>query len=226
VYDGHTFHGCIMRPHRNKPNKINMLVVMCEPYVDAQIVHCFYGRAITRAREHPGTPFPSARGCRRARGCLGQIWDKPCGRAPKRRPSLTATARGGPHDQRLGRREAPQRPNHGMDAAALLAGSGVSPVRLLGRGNPRDLSRIAVLYFFMGTQLDRITIDPDICNGKPVVRGLRITVETILDYLSAGETQAEVLRQHPMLEPEDISACLAFASRLLRHKYSVKETAA
>jgi uncharacterized protein (DUF433 family) len=77
----------------------------------------------------------------------------------------------------------------------------------------------------MTSQIDRITINPDVCNGKPVVRGLRITVESILDYLSAGETREEILRQHPMLEPEDISACLAFASRLMAHKYSVKETA-
>ncbi len=77
----------------------------------------------------------------------------------------------------------------------------------------------------MAKQIDRITIDPDVCNGKPVVRGLRITVESILDYLSAGEKPEEILRQHPMLEPEDISACLAFASRLMSHKYSVKETA-
>jgi uncharacterized protein (DUF433 family) len=60
---------------------------------------------------------------------------------------------------------------------------------------------------------DRITIDPDICNGKPVIRSLRITVESILDYLSAGESEEEILRQYPMLEAEDISACLAFASR-------------
>ncbi len=76
----------------------------------------------------------------------------------------------------------------------------------------------------MTKQIDRIVIDPDVCNGKPVVRGLRITVESILDYLSAGETPEEILRQHPMLEPEDIAACLAFASRLMGHKYSVKET--
>jgi uncharacterized protein (DUF433 family) len=72
---------------------------------------------------------------------------------------------------------------------------------------------------------DRITIDPDVCNGRPVVRGLRITVETILGYLSAGETAEEILRQHPMLEPDDITACLAFASRLMSHQYSVRETA-
>jgi uncharacterized protein (DUF433 family) len=77
----------------------------------------------------------------------------------------------------------------------------------------------------MTNQLGRITIDPDVCNGKPVVRGSRITVESILDYLSAGETREEILRQHPMLETEDISACLAFASRLMSHRYSVKETA-
>jgi uncharacterized protein (DUF433 family) len=64
------------------------------------------------------------------------------------------------------------------------------------------------------SQIDRITINPDICNGKPVIRGLRIAVETILDYLSAGETPEDLLRHHPMLEPDNISACLAFASRV------------
>lgn len=73
--------------------------------------------------------------------------------------------------------------------------------------------------------VERITIDPDVCNGRPTVRHLRITVESILDYLSAGESAEEILRQHPMLEREDISACLAFASRLMGHRYSVQETA-
>lgn len=75
------------------------------------------------------------------------------------------------------------------------------------------------------TQSGRITVDPDICNGKPTIRGLRITVETVLDYLGAGETAEEILRQHPMLEPADIAACLAFASRLMGHRYSIVETA-
>lgn len=73
--------------------------------------------------------------------------------------------------------------------------------------------------------VDRITINPDVCNGKPVIRNLRITVETILDYLSAGESHEEILRQYPMLEPDDILACLAFASRLMGHSYSVKQSA-
>jgi len=67
----------------------------------------------------------------------------------------------------------------------------------------------------------RIMIDPDICNGRPVIRGMRITVETVLGYLSAGDTPEEILSQYPSLEPEDISACLAFASRLMKHRYAV-----
>jgi uncharacterized protein (DUF433 family) len=58
----------------------------------------------------------------------------------------------------------------------------------------------------------RITIDPDVCNGRPVIRGLRITVETVLGFLSAGDTPDEILQQYPMLEAEDIPACLAFAT--------------
>ena len=74
-------------------------------------------------------------------------------------------------------------------------------------------------------QSDRISIDPDICNGKPVIRGMRITVETILDFLGAGESEEEILKQYPMLEKEDITASLAFAARLMKHKYNLLKTA-
>ena len=72
---------------------------------------------------------------------------------------------------------------------------------------------------------NRITIDPAICNGKPTIRGLRITVQTVLEYLGAGESREEILHQFPMLEPEDINACLAFASSLMAHNYAVKDIA-
>lgn len=58
----------------------------------------------------------------------------------------------------------------------------------------------------------RITIDPNLCNGKPTLRGKRITVQTIVEFLSAGETKEEILRQYPSLEEEDIHTCLLFAS--------------
>ena len=72
---------------------------------------------------------------------------------------------------------------------------------------------------------NRITIDPDICNGQPVIRGTRITAETILDFLAAGESTEEILRQYPMLEKEDIQASLAFASKLLARRYEIKGAA-
>lgn len=72
---------------------------------------------------------------------------------------------------------------------------------------------------------DRITIDPAVCNGKPTIRGKRITAQTILEFLSAGETRTEILRQYPSLEPEDIDACLVFATRLVSHSYVIKKTA-
>jgi uncharacterized protein (DUF433 family) len=65
------------------------------------------------------------------------------------------------------------------------------------------------------TLLERITIKPDVCNGKPTVRGMRITVETILQYLSAGDSVETVLEAYPFLEKEDIQACIAFALKNL-----------
>jgi uncharacterized protein (DUF433 family) len=71
----------------------------------------------------------------------------------------------------------------------------------------------------------RITVYPDLCNGHPTIRGLRITVETILGFLSAGETREEILNQYPSLEPADIDACLRFAADLMRHRYTLKSVA-
>lgn len=60
------------------------------------------------------------------------------------------------------------------------------------------------------TVLERITIKPDVCNGKPTVRGMRITVETILQYLSAGDSVETILEAYPFLEKEDIQACILY----------------
>ncbi len=57
-----------------------------------------------------------------------------------------------------------------------------------------------------------ITIEPGKRGGKPCIRGLRITVSDVLDYLASGMTEAEVLRDFPDLTREDIRACLAFAA--------------
>jgi uncharacterized protein (DUF433 family) len=71
----------------------------------------------------------------------------------------------------------------------------------------------------------RTTVDPEICNGKPTIRGKRITVQTVLEFLGAGEEPAEILRQYPSLEMEDIRACLNAAAVLMDHQYVITQTA-
>ncbi|MFN8485057.1 MAG: DUF433 domain-containing protein [Anaerolineae bacterium] len=70
----------------------------------------------------------------------------------------------------------------------------------------------------MSAPNDRMTINPDICHGKPTVRGLRYPVETILELLSSGMAIDEILADHEDLEREDILAVLAFAARLSQVK--------
>ncbi|MBC3787102.1 DUF433 domain-containing protein [Spirosoma utsteinense] len=66
--------------------------------------------------------------------------------------------------------------------------------------------------------LQRITLNPDICHGKPTIRNKRYPVELILDLLSAGMTHQEILADYPVLEDDDIRACLVYATRLTRIK--------
>ena len=63
--------------------------------------------------------------------------------------------------------------------------------------------------------LSRITVDPEVCHGKPCLRGLRYPVETILEYLAGGNSVEDLLAEFPDLEREDILACLEFSRRML-----------
>jgi uncharacterized protein (DUF433 family) len=65
--------------------------------------------------------------------------------------------------------------------------------------------------------LSRITIDPEICGGRPCIRGLRVRVKDILDMLAGGAARAEILEDYPYLEDEDITAALEYASRATDH---------
>lgn len=65
--------------------------------------------------------------------------------------------------------------------------------------------------------MDRITIDPEQCGGRPCIRGMRIRVIDVLDLLGNGLSPQQVLAELPDLEPEDIQACLQYASRKLNH---------
>ncbi|MFB9084559.1 DUF433 domain-containing protein [Deinococcus wulumuqiensis] len=67
------------------------------------------------------------------------------------------------------------------------------------------------------TALDRITVNPSQCGGRPCIRGMRIRVSDLLDLLGAGATPEEILTDYPDLEREDISAALLWAARYIDH---------
>lgn len=64
---------------------------------------------------------------------------------------------------------------------------------------------------------DRITIDPNICGGRPCIRGLRMRVTDILDMLAGGATREEILNDYPYLQDEDITAALDYAALVTNH---------
>lgn len=75
----------------------------------------------------------------------------------------------------------------------------------------------------MDILLNRITVDQNVLDGKPAIRGKRISVQTILEFLSAGESTEEILHQYPSLEKEDIEACLQFAAKVAGQQYSIHD---
>ena len=67
--------------------------------------------------------------------------------------------------------------------------------------------------------LNRISINPSICFGKPCIRGHRIWVSLILDFLASGMAIPEILEEYPQLEPEDILACIAYGAEMSRERF-------
>lgn len=71
----------------------------------------------------------------------------------------------------------------------------------------------------------KIVVDPNICNGLPTLEGTRITAQTVLEFLSAGDTVEDVLAEYPTLVREDVLACLAYSARLLKHHFALEAVA-
>ena len=69
----------------------------------------------------------------------------------------------------------------------------------------------------MSKLLERITVNPRQCGGRPCIRGMRIRVSDVLDLFGAGLERQQILEEMPDLEPEDLDACLAFARRRIDH---------
>lgn len=68
------------------------------------------------------------------------------------------------------------------------------------------------------TLLERITVNPQIFGGKPIIRGRRLAVEHVLGMLAAGDTAETIIEGYPWLEPEDVQACLVYARRHVGHE--------
>ncbi len=75
----------------------------------------------------------------------------------------------------------------------------------------------------MTSQLSRITMNPEICGGRPTIRNMRMRVSDILDLLAAGETRAAILADYPYLEDNDITAALEYASAAASHRVIAAE---
>jgi uncharacterized protein (DUF433 family) len=71
----------------------------------------------------------------------------------------------------------------------------------------------------MNPLLERISVDPNICFGKPCIRGTRIWVSFILDLLASGTTPDEIMREYPQLTAEDIRAAIAYGAEMSRERY-------
>jgi len=69
------------------------------------------------------------------------------------------------------------------------------------------------------TLLARITMDPNVCFGKPCIRGHRIWVSLVLDFLADGMTIDDVVAQYPGLTSEDVRACIAYGAEMARERY-------
>lgn len=78
----------------------------------------------------------------------------------------------------------------------------------------------------MATLIDRITIDPEICHGKPCIRGLRYPVESLLELLSSGMTTDQILADYEDLERDDVLAALEYAARVTQVKRILPNAAA
>lgn len=71
----------------------------------------------------------------------------------------------------------------------------------------------------MKTLLERISIDPNVCSGKPCIKGTRLWVSLILDMLACGMTDNELLEEYPQLKHEDILAAMAYGAEMSRERY-------
>jgi uncharacterized protein (DUF433 family) len=99
----------------------------------------------------------------------------------------------------------PEEPMKGVPSGAFLFPLKASGLETLAEGREDAL-------------LTRIVFDPEVCSGKPVLRGLRVAVEHVLGWLAAGSTPKDIHREVPELEPDDVRACFLYAARTVANE--------
>ena len=136
---------------------------------------------------------------------------------PPRSPSKKNGAVGSGRSRRIDRESAPERnPCH--------PSSQLRPPPLPGRDHPWAATRFKIHMTLpkrresMTEWRERIAIDPQICHGKPTIRGTRIPISVILDNLAEGLSPEEIIREYPPLTLEDVKAAIAYASELVREE--------
>ena len=77
----------------------------------------------------------------------------------------------------------------------------------------------------MQSMKTQIVIDPNVCNGRPIIQGTRITAQTILEFLGAGDSIEDILESYPSLTKEDILACFQYSSKLLANQFHFQNIA-
>ena len=92
---------------------------------------------------------------------------------------------------------------------------------LLVRCARRGIFALAMIKIMNAALLGRITIDPEVCHGKPCIRGLRYPVQSVLELLGSGMSSEAILADYPDLERDDILAVLVYAARLAQVKRTV-----
>jgi uncharacterized protein (DUF433 family) len=93
-----------------------------------------------------------------------------------------------------------------------VSGSGIiDPVEFCANSRKLSMNRQEIL--------NRISIDPHVCGGKPCIRGHRIWVSLILDFLASGSTMDEILENYPGINIDDIRACIAYGAEMSRERY-------
>lgn len=75
----------------------------------------------------------------------------------------------------------------------------------------------------MNNSINRITVIDDVCNGKPTIRGMRMTAQTVLEFILAGDTDEDILESYPFLETEDIQAVKQLALSMISSSFSIKD---